>query len=282
MIPTLYYHDNTPIALFGGAYGNVPALKACFEDARQQGAELRVFLGDATGCCGHSDAVIDLLLERCQVHIAGNHEVQAVAGALTCGCGYGSVEDERLSCAAHAYAMQSLRDDQRTRLATWPQVGLIDTPQGRLLLCHGSPDQNNEFLYESTLDEARLGRWLEAANARGLICTHTGLPWIRHLADGRFAVNAGVVGKPDHDGDPAVHYAMLRWTDGQAHIDIRRVAYDHDTWTDQMTAAGIEDVFVEPLRTGWWTVGVASLPPAEQARDQRPRVLRPRAPMATP
>ena len=26
---------------------------------------------------------------------------------------------------------------------------------------------------------------------------------------GRFAVNCGVVGKPDHDGDPAVHYALV-------------------------------------------------------------------------
>ncbi len=32
---------------------------------------------------------------------------------------------------------------------------------------------------------------------------------MRRLADGRFAVNCGVVGKPDHDGDPSVHYALI-------------------------------------------------------------------------
>mgnify|MGYP000086890701 CR=1 FL=1 len=270
MTNVLQHHDGGPIAFLGGAYGNVPALTACLDDAQQQGAALRVFLGDATGCCGHSDTTIDLLREYCQVHIAGNHEVQAAAGELTCGCGYGSGEDERLSCAAHAYAMHSLRADQRKLIASWPLTGLITTPHGRILLCHGSPDRNNEFLYESQIDEPRLEAWLDAHDAVGLACTHTGLPWVRYLAGGRFALNAGVVGKPDHDGDPAVHYALLRWIGGQPRIGIQRVAYRHALWADQLAVEGVDPVFLEPLRTGWWTVGEASLPPAESARRQSP------------
>jgi hypothetical protein len=50
-------------AALGGAYGNLFALRACLDDAAAQGAELRAFLGDAIGCCGHSDAVVAMVRE---------------------------------------------------------------------------------------------------------------------------------------------------------------------------------------------------------------------------
>src|SRR5262249_19875772 len=99
------------------------------------------------------------------------------------------------------------------------------------------------------------------------VCTHSGLPWVRLLKDGRFAINCGVVGKPDHDGDPAVHYALIDLpASGEAAIDIRRVSYDHEDWARTMEAWGIAPIFVEPVRTGVWTTGVASLPPSERFR----------------
>lgn len=268
MIPTLHsLADQAGIAFFGGVYGNLPGLTACLDDAEAQKAGLNVFLGDATGCCGHSDKAIETIRARCQVLIAGNHEVQAAAGELSCDCGYDAAEDEKLSCDAHAYAMHTLREDQKMWIGTWPETGLIETPDGRILLCHGSPDRNNEFLYESQLDDARLEAWLDQHDCEVLACTHTGLPWVRYLPGGRVAFNAGVVGKPDHDGDPAVHYGLLTWKRGHPRVEIRRVSYDHAQWCQKLAADGVEEVFLTPLRTGWWTLGEVSLPPVERARN---------------
>jgi diadenosine tetraphosphatase ApaH/serine/threonine PP2A family protein phosphatase len=255
-----------PIAFMGGVYGNVPALQACIADANAQGAKLNIFLGDATGCCGHSDEVLDLLRAHADVFIAGNLEVQAAADALSCGCGYESREDEQLSCDAHAYAMQSLREDQKTWVGSWPETGIVDVADTRILLCHGSPDVNNEFLYESQLDDARLLRWLDTHQCQVMACNHTGLPWVRTFADGRIAFNSGVIGKPDHDDDTAIHYAMLTWHGDKPQVEIRRVTYDHLAWAAQLAREGVADVFLEPLRTGRWTVGTASLPPVERTR----------------
>jgi hypothetical protein len=109
--------------------------------------------------------------------------------------------------------------------------------------------------------------WLDRIGVKGFVCTHSGLPWIRRLRDGRFAVNCGVVGKPDHDGDPAVHYAVVDLPhDAPAGLEIRRVEYDYEGWARQMEAAGISATFVDPIRTGVWTTGVASLPPGERFR----------------
>jgi len=204
--------------------------------------------------------------------VAGNHEQQAARGATTCGCGYASPEDERIACLAFALATEALTDADRNWLATWPTQRILDLAGQRVLLCHGSPDQTNEFLWESQLQSARLAGWFEQYNVDALVCTHTGIPWIRTLDDKRLAVNCGVVGKPDHDGDPAVHYAILyRDSSSPPRAEIRRVRYDHEQFTRRMEALGIDSTFIEPLRTGWWTTGRDSLPQTEAAWSERRR-----------
>jgi len=260
------YQGNSPIAFMGGIYGNLPALEACLADAERQGVGLYAFLGDMTGCCGHSDETIAKVRRQFQVVVAGNHEQKAAEGALVCGCGYSNPEDEKYGCLAHRYAMDSLSEEHRTWLKTLPDMALSETLQGKLLLCHGSPSQTNEFLYESQLDDTRIESWLAEYGAIGLGCTHTGLPWVRRLTDSHFAVNCGVVGKADHDGDPAVHYALMRPEGGSFEVEIRRILYDHDAWALQLEAEGVDQIFITPLKSGIWTTGVASMPQWEQHR----------------
>jgi len=270
------------LAAMGGAYGNLAALAACLDDARACGAELRAFLGDSIGCCGHSEAVVAMIRDGFDVCIAGNHEQQAVARSQSCGCGYSSPDDEAVSCEAFQLATSALGDPARDLLATWPHQRIVELDGGRVLLCHGSPGHTSEFLYEVELDDLRLEAWLDAHDVRGFVCTHSGLPFVRELRGGRFAVNCGVVGKSDHDGDPAVHYALIELPDGPPRIAIRRVAYDHEAWARQMEAAQISPVFVEPIRTGVWNTGVASLPVGERHRHLRAGDRRPAAPAWRP
>src|SRR5262249_47321305 len=156
-----------------------------------------------------------------------------------------SAEDEKISCEAFELATSGLSDESRQFLATWPDEQIVELEGGRLLLCHGSPGYTSEFLYEAELDDLRVEAWLDRFDVRGFVCTHSGLPFVRRLADGRFAVNCGAVGKPDHDGDPAVHYAFIDLpANGEPHIEIRRVTYDHEAWARAMETAGIAPVFV--------------------------------------
>ncbi len=60
-------------------------------------------------------------------------------------------------------------------------------------------------------------------------------------------------------------HALVELAD-EPRIEIRRVAYDHEARATRMERAGIAPVFVEPIRTGVWTTGVASLPIAERHR----------------
>ena len=260
------------LAVMGGAYGNLPALAACTEHARSRGCDTLAFIGDATGCCGHSDEVLELIRRNFSILVAGNHEQQAAADSQECGCNYASAEDEHYGCLAHQYAMKSLSAENRRWLGAWPDLALIETGAGKILLCHGSPAQTNEFLHESQLRDDRLNAWLDQFQASGFVCTHSGLPWIRRLAGNRFAVNCGVVGKPDHDGDPAVHYALFEMPQraGEAGlIAIERVEYNCRQWANQLAREGVEEIFLSPLRTGVWTCGLSSLPTGEREAGRR-------------
>ncbi len=260
----------------GGVYGNVPAFRRCIEDANEQGCDLFVFLGDVIGCSGHSDEVISMAEEHFDVCVSGNLEQQAAAGETGCGCGYDSEEEQRISSLAFEYALSSLSEGHRDRIDRWPDRVIVDTRGGAMICCHGSPDRTNEFLYESTTTPDDLQDWMKEFHARALACSHTGLPWIKtgSIGEERWtAVNCGAVGKPDHDGDPAVHYAILPVRNDQyGPPEIRRVEYDYEDWCRILEEEGVDDLFIDPLRTGIWTNGIQNLPEAERQRhEERPQ-----------
>ena len=255
----------TRLAVMGGTYGNLPALHACLQNARQAGCDGFAFLGDSTGFCGHSDETIELIRRHFPFLVAGNYEQKAVAREEDCGCNYTDPADNCYGGLAHQWAMRSLSDANRAWLGTWPDLLRLETAAGPILLCHGSPAQTNEFLYGSQLDEARLEGWLDQFDAAGFVCTHSGFPWVRPLRGERFAANGGVVGKPDHDGDPAVHYAVVELRPGAAQeVQIARVEYDHAAWADQLDTEGVDEVFTASLRDGVWRCGLLSLPATER------------------
>lgn len=253
------------LAVMGGAYGNVPALQACIDDARAQGCQTMAFIGDAIGCCGHSAEILALINRNFSLLVAGNHEQQAALGQSMCGCGYQSPEDEHAGCQAFNIALRDISDDHRRWLLTWPSELLVKTPVGPVLLCHGSPERTNEFLYASQFSEARWERFLKIREITGFVCTHSGLPWIHRVGTDRFAANCGVVGKPDHDGNTEVHYSILDVSYfGELKVSIRSVRYDEISWAQQLRSEGVPDLFISPLETGVWTTGLSSLPESER------------------
>ncbi len=277
MIESFTIDRPTRIALMGGAYGNVPALEAAVADAKLKGCSVMVFLGDAIGFCGHSDEVLERVWAYFDVFIAGNLELQAAAGMETCGCGYAAEQDERMGRLAMAHALRSLSEPMRKRLSGLADKGILRVGEEKIVLCHGSPERINEFLYESELEMERLQGWLHRYDARGLACTHTGLPWVVFTEAGAaFAVNCGAVGLPDDDGDPAVHYALVAFDKEEPKVSIERVVYDVDSWARRLEAERMETAFVESLRSGWCSCGLASLPPREREHAERRRGRIPR------
>ncbi|MGH7393111.1 MAG: metallophosphoesterase family protein, partial [Candidatus Rokuibacteriota bacterium] len=90
-----------------------------------------------------------------------------------------------------------------------PPVIRITLGDTRLLLCHGSPRQINEFLWETTAPDGLLEKFCRDAQSDVLCFTHTGIKWSRRLPSGRHAVNVGTLGRPEDDGTPRVWYTLI-------------------------------------------------------------------------
>lgn len=255
------------VALLGGAYGNVEAVAATLADARARGAEAVWCLGDLGGFGPDPDGVVTLLRQAGAGCVQGNYDVAVAAGHADCGCGYADPRDNHFAAIAYRYTVEHTSSESRRWLGALPPAARLDLGGRRVLLCHGSPRQVNEFLWESTTPTELLARFCDRYATDVLAFTHTGLRWHRDLGDGRHAVNVGAAGRPENDGSPAVGYALLTADDG-LRVDFVRVAYDHEAVARRMEHRGLPPEFVETIRAGWWTCCLESLPAKERGRGR--------------
>jgi predicted phosphodiesterase len=255
------------IALFGGVYSNYHALMAVLADARSRGAEAIYCLGDMGGFGPYPDRVFPVLREEGVACIQGNYDAAVALGAPDCGCGYTDPRDNHFARLSYAYTLRNTGDTNRRWLATLPPAGRLQLDGYRLLLCHGSPRQTNEFLWETTTPVGLLERFCDAYATDVLCVTHTGVKWHRALPSGRHAVNVGAIGRPENDGTPAVWYTLLT-ADPELEVEFVAVRYDHETLAREMVREGLPSEFIETIRTGWWTCCLESLPAKERARGR--------------
>ncbi len=147
----------------------------------------------------------------------------------------------------------------------------------RFLLCHGSPRQTNEFLWESATSTHFLDRLSDEHDADVILGTHTGIHWQRDLKGGRRFINVGVLGRPENDGTANVWYTIVDIDTGNrdagqpassVRVEFVPLRYDHERLAAEMRGEGLPDEFVETVLTGWWTTCLAVLPGKERRRGR--------------
>jgi hypothetical protein len=256
------------VAVFGGVYSNAHALAATLESARDRGVEAMFCLGDVGGFGPHPDRAVALLRESGAVTVQGNYDAAVASGAPDCGCGYTDPRDNHFARLSYAYTLANTSTEHRRWLGALPPSLRLRLGASTAVLCHGSPREVSEFLWESTTPDGMLATMLDQARADVLLCTHSGIKWRRALDGGRHAVNVGVIGRPENDGRTNVWYTVLTVTPDGLDVEFVPVAYDHESLAREMTAEGLPREFAETVRTGWWTTCLEVLPAKERARGR--------------
>jgi len=260
--------DLRRIAVFGGVYSNVHALRATLDDARRRDVDAVFCLGDLGGFGPHPERVVPLLREAGVRVIQGNYDQAVALGHADCGCGYSDPRDNHYARISYAYTLARTPTEHRRWMGALPAHRRLRLDGLEALLCHGSPRAIAEFLWESTTPDGLAARLLDDAGAQLILCTHSGLKWHRRLADGRHLVNVGVIGRPENDGTPRVWYTLLSAERGNLDVEFVPVDYDHETLAREMEAEALPPEFVVTVRTGWWTTCLEVLPARERARGQ--------------
>ena len=284
------------LAFFGGVYNNYLALEAAVRDARSRGAERLYCLGDLGAFGPHPDRVFPLLRDAGVTCIQGNYDDSIGNDLEDCQCGYPDPRDNHFAQISYDYTYKKTSAGNRRWLRQLPTELRFELDGVRFLLCHGSPRQTNEFLWESTTSTQFLDRLADDNRADIVLGTHTGIHWERALTGGRRFVNVGVLGRPENDGSTNVWYTMVCTgadagqgssragestpnptssdppeQDNQQlpfSVEFIPLADDHQRLAREMHDEKLPQEFVETVLTGWWTTCLEVLPSRERRRGQ--------------
>ena len=253
------------VVVFGGVYNNHLALEAVLQAAHEHQAEAAYCLGDLGGFGPSPEKVWPLLLAGGVATLQGNYEESLASGREDCNCGYTDPRDNHFARLSYTYTAEHCSADFKRWMGGLPRRRRIRIGKRELLLVHGSPRQTNEFLFHSTSPVPFLEVLLDRESCDGLLCTHTGLHWHRHLPSGRDVVNVGVIGRPANDGRTVVWYALLEDRGRELGVELLPLRYDHESLAREMQQEGLPQEFIDTIRHGWWTTCLEILPARERS-----------------
>lgn len=205
------------LGLMGDIHGNDLALQAVLEAASAAKVDRLLVTGDLIGYYFAPLNVLELLSGwKCDV-VRGNHE-EMLAKARNDSAYLATVE-ARYGSGVRV-AIEQLSSKQVNSLCSLPHPLDIDVDGIRILLCHGSPGNLNQYIYPDT-DIEMLAVGL-VQNYDLVLMGHTHYPMLRNIR-GIIFVNPGSVGQP-RDRKPGACWALF---DTQDHsIELRRESYD--------------------------------------------------------
>jgi diadenosine tetraphosphatase ApaH/serine/threonine PP2A family protein phosphatase len=240
------------VAVLSDVHGNRPAFEAVLAAIEEAAVEELWCLGDLVGYGAEPDDCVALARERCDVCLAGNHDL-VVTGDIPLG-------DFSSSAAAAARWTQ----ETITKKSLAFLRGLVPAdPEREVALYHASP---RDPVWEYVLTPWQADECLDLTESRVCAVGHSHVAlWFqrdrdgkvdgaqaaadleRDLSEGEWLVNPGGVGQP-RDGDPRAAWLLLdtgSWT-----ATWKRVEYPIDEAARAIEEAGLPSVLAERLYRG--------------------------------
>ena len=232
-------------AILSDIHANLEALQAVLEDIDHHQPERIFCLGDIIGYGPNPIECLDLVMERCEFSVLGNHD----QGALFDPSGWSPAAERAILLDARPTGMPARgpgRGKGRRRWEyLWPSLPRTNK-ENDLLFVHGSPrNPVNEYIFPEDIYNQRKMENIFTLVERYCFQGHTHVPGVfieqtasdlflfnspeeidfMHELDQRKTLcNVGSVGQP-RDGDPRACYVLVE--DGV--IRFRRVPYDFQT-----------------------------------------------------
>ena len=139
-------------------------------------------------------------------------------------------------------------DAHKEWLRNLPRELRFDVEGNRVLLCHGSPRDTTEYLFENR-SEGYLKQFTDGgkadAHADVIVFGHTHVPY-HHEVEGVHFINTGSVGRPK-DGDFRAGYCVLTFEGTSVSAEQIRLEYDVELACQRLISAGLPEYFADYL-----------------------------------
>jgi putative phosphoesterase len=241
----------TRIAVFSDIHANLPAMEAVRDHIGAGTFDQIYCLGDIGGYASQPNEVQDVIMDMGCPTILGNYDEGVGFNRGSCGCHYIKPFDIEMSNTSFFWTREQTTDEHKAWLRELPRELRLDVEGNRILLCHGSPRDTTEYLFENRSD-GYLKQFVAGgkadAEADVIVFGHTHVPFLRRV-EGVHFVNTGSVGRPK-DGNPRAGYCILTIDGPNVSAEQVRVDYDVELACQRLVLAGLPEYFADYLRTG--------------------------------
>lgn len=245
------------IAVISDLHGNMPALKAVLEDIYLFQADQIYCLGDLTDAAPWHNEVIELIRAEKIPTIMGNHDERIAFDRPVYPLLKHSLLEQEARLTAINLTKQNITANNKAFLAILPATLKIEIETLSILLVHGSPDSNEEYLYEDT-EESRMIELFRENQADVIIAGHTHLSYMRVFRDSvaqnyHLMINAGSVGRSkEKDGNACYLQLEILPATEAIGIDrlkpvIRKIAYPVEETISGIRNSSIPDFYADFL-----------------------------------
>jgi diadenosine tetraphosphatase ApaH/serine/threonine PP2A family protein phosphatase len=240
------------IALLSDVHGNLPAFEAVLADVDGDGVDEIWCLGDLVGYGAEPDGCVELARERCDLCLAGNHDLVVtgdidIADFSSSAAAAARWTRENIGAESLAFLRGLNRTEERGEIGVY-HASPRD-PVWEYVLSHWQADECMDLMEPRVggIGHSHVALWFSRA-AEGQVegtVAKGGLE--RDLSEGKWLLNPGGVGQP-RDGDPRAAWLLLDTEGWKAHW--RRVEYPIDEAARAIEAAGLPEALAQRLYSG--------------------------------
>lgn len=206
------------VAILGDIHGNHLALKKVLNEIKNEGIKHLFIAGDLVGYYYHPDKVFEELSGWSYDIIQGNHDRmlgEVYHGDEKLRIWYKTEYGSGLDCA-----LSLLSTEQCEYLSKLPSKKEITIGNRKILLCHGSPWNPDEYVYP----DSPVDTFIHCTNGRFdiVIMGHTHYPMEKHI-NSTVIINPGSVGQP-RNNIPGADWAIFNLN--TLDVKLKHVQYD--------------------------------------------------------
>ncbi|MBN2424687.1 MAG: metallophosphoesterase family protein [Calditrichaceae bacterium] len=235
------------IAIFSDIHGNVEALRSALKYLDKHKIDNIYCLGDIVGYGPSPNECVEIVRDRCEMVLMGNHDYAAI--------GLANIDYFNDYAKMSTYwTINHLTDENKDYLRSLP----FSHQNDELVMVHSSPTNPSHWYYILSQQDAKIE--MESFNQQLCFIGHSHVPVIfqkklmfrktkfKLEQNEKTIVNVGSVGQP-RDGNPKLCFAI--YDDENKTIEYIRLEYDVKKTYKKIVEAGLPIFLAERLLKGY-------------------------------